>query len=121
MTVGELIEYCRNHGIALIPQPNGRLKYKGPAQVITDDILNELRAHKLDLLNVLTVMDVFEGYVTTEDDLGDRNYEKAPCTYKIKPGIATLKYAHPAVCERQRTKGDPQCLNCKFWEKRVVH
>ena len=63
MTVSEILQYCQEKGVTLIPKPNGRLGYRGLEQAITNDFLSELKAHKLVLLQVLQVMSAFEGEI----------------------------------------------------------
>jgi hypothetical protein len=49
----DLLVYCLDFGVELFPQGN-ELWYDGPEEAITDELIEQIRAHKAELLAVLT-------------------------------------------------------------------
>lgn len=53
MTAGALLEHLRSNGIALYAD-GGRLRWRGPVGVVSAEVKDELRQHKVELLEMLT-------------------------------------------------------------------
>jgi hypothetical protein len=115
MTACEIIQFCQEKGVVLTPKENGRLGYSGPREVITQEVLSMLKAHKSELIGVLTVMDVFNGVIASED-YNETDYKPVLCPYKNK-----ARYIHPEVCKWHRTENDPECERCGCRNANMVH
>lgn len=53
MTAQELISICRDRGIKLVPGEGGRLRVSPPPERLPEDLREELRRRKAELLAVL--------------------------------------------------------------------
>lgn len=112
MSIGEIIRFCQDNGVILTPKPNGKLGYKGPNSVITDELLETLKAHKSELIGILTVMDVFYGVIVS--DYKETSYKPILCPYNNR-----ARYIHPEVCKWHQEERDPECERCK--NRNVLH
>jgi hypothetical protein len=48
----DLLAYCRDFGVELFPQ-GSELWYDGPEEAITDELIEQIRAHKAELMAIL--------------------------------------------------------------------
>jgi hypothetical protein len=116
MTAGEIIQYCQEKGVVLTPKENGRLRFYGPREVITEEVLSILKAHKSELIQILTVMDVFNGVIVSDYKQALTSYKPILCPYNNQ-----ARYIHPEVCKWHREEGDPECERCGCTRARTIH
>jgi hypothetical protein len=114
MTAGEIIQYCQKKGVILTPKDNGRLGYSGPQEVVTDELLATLKAYKSELLQVLTVMDVFNSVIAS--DYRETSYKPVLCPYNNQ-----ARYIHPEVCKWHREEEDAECDRCGCTRAKTTH
>jgi hypothetical protein len=50
--IRDFLTYCLDLGVELVPQGD-RLSYDGPEEVLTDDLVEQIRAHKAELMAIL--------------------------------------------------------------------
>ncbi|NLD38016.1 MAG: hypothetical protein GX654_14205 [Desulfatiglans sp.] len=60
--ITEILAECKQKGITLEPLPEGKIKCV-PGSKVDTPLLKKIRDHKKDLLNVLTVIRVFDGEI----------------------------------------------------------
>lgn len=63
MTPGEIIQYCQQNNASLSVKGIDRLLCKGPKEVVTQELVENLKTYKWELINILAVMAVFDGTI----------------------------------------------------------
>jgi hypothetical protein len=116
MTAGEILKYCQDKGVILKPKENGRLGFSGPREVITQEVLSMLKAHKSELIGILTVMDIFNGVIVSDYKEALRSYKPILCPYNNQ-----ARHIHPEVCEWHQEEGAPECERCGCTRARTIH
>jgi hypothetical protein len=110
MSADEIIRYCHDKGVILTPRQNGRLGFKGSKDVITDELLATLKAHKHEIITLLTIINTFDGRIVS-------NWREVITAYKpiLCPYNNQARYIHGEVCEWHQEEGDPECerVGCK--------
>jgi len=100
MSVSQILKYCQENGIHLVPSDNNRIKYSGPNRVVTKEFLTLLKQHKHEILSVLKILRTFNGISSGTEG----NYKPILCPYKDEP-----RFIHPEVCKWHREENDPEC------------
>lgn len=65
MSVHRIIQECERRNITLHPGPGFQLRYRGPRDQITDDLIQELKLHKAELIPTLLIMEIFQGQLVS--------------------------------------------------------
>lgn len=90
MTAGELIIFCQDHGIELVPTERGTLKVKGDKTMLTSNLMATMKERKQDILNILIIMDLFEGGIVKDED-GWQWMDIGDCVWNLSPGTYVWK------------------------------
>jgi hypothetical protein len=62
-TIASILKSCEQRGIILKPIDDQHLEYSGPRESINEELLETLRQHKREIIQVLTVLEIFDGHV----------------------------------------------------------
>lgn len=129
MTAQQILAKCHKLGVELSSKANDHLEISRSREAITDELREELRRNKADLLEILRIKDTFKtagfsGTIITGDIdkyLQDQEDTYLWCNYKNIP-----RQVHPAVCEWHREENDPECAGCDpnkrvYNQKRALH
>jgi hypothetical protein len=61
-TIAAILKVCEQKGISLKPV-DGQLEFCGPREAINDELIETLRQNKIQLIHVLTIMEMFDGKI----------------------------------------------------------